>query len=64
MKSLQIIDRNGILIKFKKNKGNRIDISFEDTYRANKETVNIDDNDAKSIREWFDKAFKPDDLEQ
>ena len=64
MKSLQIIDRNGILIKFKKNKGNRIDISFEDTYRANKETVNIDDNDAKSIREWFDKAFKPDDVEQ
>jgi len=64
MKSLQIIDRNGILIKFKKNKGNRVSISFEDTYRGNEETINIDDTNAESIKEWFEKAFKPDTKEQ
>jgi len=58
MKSLQIIDRNGILIKFKKNKGNRVSISFEDTYRGNEETVNIDNENVDSIKEWFEKAFK------
>ena len=64
MKSLQIVDRNGIVIKFKKNKGDRINISFEDAYRANSETINIDNDDAKSIKEWFDKAFKPDDIDK
>lgn len=53
MKQLRIVDRNGLLITFRKLKGNQVKMSIEDDYRKTKETVNFDMEGARKVDTWF-----------